>query len=323
MSPPAIGVIGGGAWGIALSLALAQGGQRVRLWVRDPGALSADRTLPRLPGHPLPQEIEVGDALPDTAPIQLLVVPTQHLRAIASRLRPVPGTALIACCKGVERGSFALPGEILADTQPAARAFVLSGPNFAAEIACFLPAAAVLAGDDLAQAQALVEALRLPTVRLYASDDPLGVQLGGAAKNVIAIAAGIAIGAGLGENARAALVTRGIAELSRLVVALGGQAATASGLSGIGDLLLTCTGPSSRNFSLGVALGRGETLAGILAGRNTVAEGVTTAPALLARAAAAGVEMPIVAAVSDLLGGSLRIEAAIGRLMRRPLRAER
>ncbi|MBB3174378.1 glycerol-3-phosphate dehydrogenase (NAD(P)+) [Endobacter medicaginis] len=317
-----IGVIGGGAWGIALAVVLARGGRRVRMWVRDPATLSAARTLPRLPDHVLPPAVSVGGVFPDAAAVQLLVVPTQHLRAVATRLRPGRGAALIACCKGVERGTGALPGEILAATQPAARHFVLSGPNFADEIAAGLPAAAVLAGDGMESAQALVETLRMPTLRLYASDDPLGVQLGGAAKNVIAIAAGIAIGAGLGENARAALVTRGIAELSRLVVALGGQAATASGLSGIGDLLLTCTGASSRNFSLGVGLGRGERLDDVLARRSTVAEGVSTAPALLARARAAGVEMPIVAAVAQVLDGTLDIASALRDLMSRPLRSE-
>lgn len=309
-----VAVIGAGAWGTALAIQAARAGNRVILWARDP---ERARAAPRLPGIALPQAVTLTGDLPD-APLTLLAVPVQYMRAIAARL---PGRGLVAvCAKGVEEATLALPLEILAETRPGRPACVLTGPNFAHEVAQGLPAAAVVAGPP-ARAQAIA-ALATPGFRLYGNDDAIGAQVGGAAKNVVAIAAGMVVGAGLGENARAALVTRGLAEIARLAAALGGRAETVSGLSGLGDLLLTCTGASSRNFSLGVELGRGRPLDAILAGRSAVTEGVRTAPALVARAARAGVAMPVAEAVAAVVQGRLDVAEAAAALLARPLRDE-
>jgi len=315
-----VAVIGAGAWGTALAVQAARAGNAVTLWARDPSTLRADRTMARLPGIVLPDRVAVTGTLPQRADIVLLAVPLQHLRGLAGQL--AVEAPLIACCKGVERDTLRLPTEILGALHPHLPCGVLTGPNFAEEIARGLPAAALLAGARLDLAQEWAATLATPAFRLYASDDPLGAQAGGAAKNVIAIAAGAAMGAGFGENARAALITRGLAELGRLIEALGGRAATAAGLSGMGDLVLTCTGASSRNYSLGVALGEGRSLPEILAGRSTVAEGVDTAPALAARAAALGVSLPIIEAVAALLTGRLSLEDAGRALLSRPLGTE-
>jgi glycerol-3-phosphate dehydrogenase (NAD(P)+) len=317
-----IAVVGAGAWGTALAIQAARAGNRVELWARDPAraaAIAAARANPRLPGVPLPASVSVTATLPARADAILLAVPMQHLRGVLARLRP-QGAPLVACVKGVERGTLLLPLELVAEVQPSRARAVLTGPNFAHEIAAGLPAASVVAGADAALRERIAKLLGTPSFRLYGNDDAIGAQVGGAAKNVIAIAAGAVIGAGLGENARAALITRGLAELSRLAVALGGKAETVAGLSGLGDLLLTCTGPSSRNYSLGHALGRGEPLADILAARDTVTEGVATAPALVARAA--GVDMPICAAVAALLEGQTTLQAAMAALLARPRRDE-
>jgi glycerol-3-phosphate dehydrogenase (NAD(P)+) len=240
---------------------------------------------------------------------------------VLESLPALPAPVLI-CAKGVEAGSLMLPLEILAATHPTAIAGVLSGPNFAHEIARGLPAAAVVASHDAGLRALGVARLGSPGFRLYGGDDPVGAEIGGAAKNVIAIAAGAVMGAGLGENARAALITRGLAEIARLALALGGRADTVAGLSGLGDLLLTATGPGSRNTSLGMALGRGESLADILAARQGVTEGVATAPALVARAASLGVEIPICAAVAELVSGKLSVQQAVAQLLSRPQRDE-
>jgi len=303
----AVSVVGAGAWGTALAIHLARIGRPVRLWARNPALLRG--TLPDL--------VEVVDALPGGAAV-LLAVPMQHMRAIAAGLPP--GGPLVACCKGVEYGTGRLPLEVLAEVQPGRQAAVLTGPNFAGEIAAGLPAAAVVAAVDAGLRDRLAALLGGPAFRLYGNADPLGAQLGGAAKNVIAIAAGCVSGAGLGENARAALVTRGVAELSRLVAALGGRPETAAGLSGLGDLVLTCTGRASRNFRLGEALGRGLPLAEALATLGGVAEGATTAPALMARAE--GIDLPICGAVAALLEGSLSLGDAVAALLARPRRDE-
>jgi glycerol-3-phosphate dehydrogenase (NAD(P)+) len=276
-------ILGAGAWGTALAIQAARAGNDVVLWARN-GAddIAVSRESPRLPGHRLPGEVRVTGQIPSTSDLTIAAVPTQSLRAL---LGSVPPTAeLVVCAKGIETGTLLLPLEIAADVWPQTSGAVLTGPNFAGEIASGLPSAAVVAGLDPALRESVMGRLATPSFRIYGGDDPIGAQLGGAAKNVIAIAAGAVTGAGLGENARAALITRGLAELARLVVALGGRAETVMGLSGLGDLLLTCTGPASRNFSLGLALGRGESLASILAARTAVTEGVATAPALLARA---------------------------------------
>lgn len=317
-----IAVIGAGAWGTALAIVASQGGRRVTLWARD--AARADtmrqtRRNPRLADAILPDTIDVTNRLPQ-ARITLLAVPLQHLRAVSKEL-PI-GDTLVVCAKGIEAGTLRLPLEILAETQPRCRHAVLSGPNFAHEIARLLPAAAMVASEDAAARHDIVTSLATPQFRLYGNADAIGAQIGGAAKNVIAIAAGAAIGAGLGENARAALITRGLAELIRLSEALGGQTATIAGLSGLGDLMLTCTGASSRNYSLGLALGQGRALTDILAERSTVAEGVATAPALLARASQSGVSLPICAAVAALVSGAGTIPDMIGSFLARPLRDE-
>ena len=314
-----VAVVGAGAWGTALAVQAARAGHEVALWARDPAPIRAARASPRLPGVALPDRIEVVGALPGPGfDAVLLAVPVQHLGAVAAELRT--DAPLLACAKGVEAGSGRLPLELLDALHPGHPAAVLSGPNFAHEVAAGLPAAAVVASGDAVLRAHLAGLLAGPTFRLYGSADPVGVQLGGAAKNVIAIGAGAVIGAGLGENARAALVTRGLAELGRLVAAGGGRAETVAGLSGLGDLLLTCTGDASRNVSLGLALGRGERLADALAGRRGATEGVATAPALVARAA--GVDMPICAAVAALLEGRLDLRGAIASLMSRPPRDE-
>ncbi len=316
-------VIGAGAWGTALAIQAARAGNDVTLWARDPAraqAIAASRENPRLPGQRLPDAVQVVSApLPASADVALLVVPMQHLRGVLEHL-PTPDAPLVVCIKGVEAGTLRLPLEVVAELRPGAPTAVLTGPNFAHEVAAGLPAASVVAAADAAVRDRITALLATPSFRLYGNDDPVGAQVGGAAKNVIAIAAGAVIGAGLGENARAGLITRGLAELARLAVALGGRADTVMGLSGLGDLLLTCTGPSSRNFSLGLALGRGELLADVLAARSTATEGVATAPALVARAAA--VDMPICTAVAELLAGRTTLAEAIASLLARPRRDE-
>lgn len=325
---PKLAVLGAGAWGTALAIQAAAAGHAAALWARDPGraaAIAAARENARyLPGIALPPGVAVtaeAAAALDGAEAAILAVPAQHLRAVLAGLPPTLPPLLLAA-KGVEQGSLRLPLEVVAAARPGQAAAVLSGPNFAHEVAAGLPAAAVIASAAPALRDRLGDLLATPGFRLYGSDDPIGVQVGGAAKNVIAIAAGAVIGAGLGENARAALVTRGLAELSRLAVALGGRAETAAGLSGLGDLLLTATGPASRNTSLGMALGRGRRLAEVLAERAGVTEGVATAPAIIARAAAAGVELPVCEAVAALLAERLTLAAAVERLLSRPRRDE-
>jgi glycerol-3-phosphate dehydrogenase (NAD(P)+) len=318
-SAPEIAVIGAGAWGTALAVLFAHSGKSTTLWVRDADraqVMATTRENPRLPSVPLPQALTVTNDIP-MARLLLIAVPTQNLRATLLSL-PASTSPIILCCKGLEAGTLLLPPE-LPIKNPVA---ILTGPNFAHEIAAFLPAAAVIATPDATLRASIMHTLQTPTFRLYGSPDMLGAALGGAAKNVIAIAAGIVIGAGLGENARAALITRGIAEIARLAQTLGGRAETVSGLSGLGDLILTCTGPSSRNFSLGHALGQGKTLASILSHRSAVTEGVATAPALLARATAAGVEMPITAAVTKLLADDTSTLETVQALMGRALRDE-
>ena len=301
-----IAIVGAGAWGSALALHAHRIGHRVTIWARDPAK-------PRLP-----PAIAVTADLPERADAILLAIPVQHMRPVLAAMRP--RAPMVVCAKGIEAATHHLPLEILADLHPGAPAAILTGPNFAAEIAAGQPAAAIVAAADPALRAALVALLAGPAFRLYGNDDPVGAQLGGAAKNVIAIAAGIVIGAGLGENARAALVTRGLAELARCAVAQGGRAETVAGLSGLGDLLLTCTGPASRNFSFGLALGRGVMIQSALAEACGVVEGVPTAPALVARAAP--VELPICAAVADLLAGGTTAAAAIAALMTRRLKDE-
>ncbi len=326
-SPPGhVAVLGAGAWGTALAIQALRAGAHATLWARDPARAALIRASgenPRLPGILLGAVRVTADAAEALAGASLLVlaVPTQHLGETLARL-PADLPRALVVAKGVEAATLRLPLEALAAARPHLAAAVLSGPNFAREVAAGLPAAAVVASADPALRGRAVALLSTTAFRLYGSADPVGVQVCGAAKNVVAIAAGAAMGAGLGENGRAALVSRALAEITRLVAALGGRPETAAGLSGLGDLLLTCTGASSRNHAFGVALGRGATPAEALAATAGVAEGAATAPALLARAGAAGVEMPVCAAVAAVLAGALSVRDAVARLLERPRGAE-
>jgi glycerol-3-phosphate dehydrogenase (NAD(P)+) len=318
-----IGVIGAGGWGTALAVLFANAGKNVALWARDAQAVTRMRSNgenPRLPGIKLPKNLTLIETFPDAA-ILLLAVPMQYARATLIALPP-QNTPMVLCCKGLEAGTLLLPPELLAELHPEMPVAMLTGPNFAHEIAANLPAATVLASTNAELRGKLISALHTATLRLYGSPDITGAALGGAAKNVIAIAAGVVMGAGLGENARAALITRGIVEIARLAAALGGRSETVTGLSGMGDLLLTCTGASSRNFSLGFELGKGQSLLSILANRTSVTEGVSTAPALLERAQRAGVEMPITQVVSGLLAGEMTVSETVFSLMSRALKDE-
>jgi glycerol-3-phosphate dehydrogenase (NAD(P)+) len=308
-----VAVIGAGAWGTALALHADRAGHRVTLWARN--RLQAAEN-PRLPGFALPPSIQVTTALPAMADAMLLAVPMQHLSATLARLRPC--APLLLCCKGLDATTLMLPTEV-AQAQGLSAA-VLTGPNFASEVAAGLPAASVVAAEDAALRALFCTLLAGPKFRLYGNADPVGAQLGGAAKNVIAIAAGVVMGAGLGENARAALVTRGLAEISRLAVALGGKAETVAGLSGLGDLVLTCTGPGSRNFAYGFALGQGAALGSLGRENGPVVEGVATAPALLARAGS--VDLPICRGVADLVCGRRVVAEVIAGVLSRPTRNE-
>ncbi len=323
-----VAVVGAGAFGTALAVLLATGGTPVRLWARRPeaaAAIAAARTnAGHLPGVPLPDAVEVTADLGSlsAADLWLVAVPAQHMRAVLAQA-PVGGRpTLVITAKGLEAGTLLLMGEVAAEVAPACPVAILSGPSFAADIARGKPTAVTLAAADLATARALAERLQRPFFRPYASDDPVGAQVGGLAKNVLAIGCGIVVGAELGESARAALVTRGFTEMTRLGLAMGGRAATMAGLSGLGDLVLTAGSLRSRNMSLGVALGRGQTAEAALAGRTDVAEGAATAPALRRLARRLGVEMPISEAVAALLLGEARLGEVIAGLLARPLRAE-
>jgi glycerol-3-phosphate dehydrogenase (NAD(P)+) len=308
-------ILGAGAWGTALAIHAANQGHKVSLWARDPARVGRDN--PRLPGARLPDNVSVV-AHPLAASATLVAVPMQHVRAVLDRLRP-PGP-LVLCCKGLELETGLLPLEVAAVGAPGVEAVVLTGPNFAHEIAAGLPAASVVAGGSADLRAHVMALLGAPAFRLYGNDDAVGAQLGGAAKNVVAIAAGAVTGAGLGENARAALITRGLAEMARLAVSLGGRAETVAGLSGLGDLMLTCAGPTSRNFALGLGLGQGRSLAELLPEGGPVVEGVATAPALLVRAPDA--DLPVTRAVADLLAGRASLGEAISGLLSRPMKNE-
>ena len=311
-----VAVLGAGAWGQALSLLLHAEGHAVTLHARRPEAvLDTGRRSRRLPDAILPAGLAVAPlAEPSDAALVLVAVPVAHLRAtLAATGRS--HAPLVLCCKGMEAATEALPAEIAAACHPGRPVALLSGPNFAHEIARGLPAAAVLAAATRALAEDCAAIVGTTRFRLYPSDDPIGVGVCGAAKNVMAIAAGVAIGAGLGENARAALIARGLAETGRLAQALGGRADTVAGLAGAGDLVLTATGTASRNTRRGLAIGRGDPDPGHRA--DEVAEGVATAAPLLARGTRAGVDLPITASVASLLAGSLTVDGAVDRLLSR------
>lgn len=325
-----VSVIGAGAWGTALALIAARAGRQVTLFVRRPelaAVIAAQReNADYLPGIALPADIAVTSnlALALEAEAVLYAQPAQFLRAFCAAARPHwPQTgALVLCAKGVEQQSGLLLHEIAATELPAARVTALSGPSFAIDAARSLPTAVAIAGTDGALVDDLMQALSHGAFRPYGSDDLAGVEVAGAVKNVLAIACGMVIGAGLGDNARAALITRGLAEVSRLALAKGGRPETLMGLAGLGDLVLTCSSPKSRNMSLGQELGQGRTLPEILAGRHSVAEGVTTAAAVVTLARKLGVEMPIAEAVNRILHEGSRLGAEVETLLSRPLRRE-
>jgi glycerol-3-phosphate dehydrogenase (NAD(P)+) len=322
-----IGVIGGGAWGTALAQVVACDGEPVTLWAREAEvveAINRDHVNALfLSSVPLSPSIVATDDLGVLAEAEalLVVVPAQHVRSVLSAM-DVGATPLVLCAKGIEAGSRQLVGEVARAVQPKAPIAVLSGPTFAHEVAAGLPTAVTLACEDVVLGAALAERIASPTFRTYASDDVAGAEIGGAVKNVLAIGCGVVEGAGLGQNARAALIARGFAEMTRFGMARGARAETMAGLSGLGDLVLTCSSTSSRNFSLGVGLGEGRSAAELLSDRRTVAEGAFTAPVLREAAAEAGIDMPVCEAVCALLEGA-PVSNVIGALLSRPLRDER
>ena len=321
-----IGVIGGGAWGTALAQVAARGGEEVLLWAREPEVVAsinhAHENARFLAGIALPESIRATGSLGDLAGCDalLVVVPAQHVRAVLAETT-VGAIPLVLCAKGIEAGTQLLVGEVAHALHPQAPIAVLSGPTFAHEVAVGRPTAVTLACADEALAAALAERLGGPAFRPYVSTDVIGAEIGGAVKNVLAIACGVVEGAGLGQNARAALIARGFAEMVRFGLARGARAETLSGLSGLGDLVLTCSSTSSRNFSLGMGLGQDKRAADLLADRLTVAEGAFTAPVLREAAMAAGVAMPVVEAVCDLLDGR-DVRSVIDALLARPLTRE-
>lgn len=321
-----IGILGGGAWGTALACVLAGKNIGVKLWAREADVAASiaggDGNPCFLPGVNLPMGIAASASLRSLSAcdIWLVAVPAQHLRGVLDEARP-EGRTLVLCAKGIEAGTHKLMSEVAAEVAPEASLAVLSGPTFAAEVANGKPTAVTLAAHDAMLGASLVDLLATPRFRPYLSDDVTGAEIGGAVKNVLAIACGVVIGRGLGENARAALLARGYAEMLRFAVARGGRAETLAGLSGLGDLVLTCGSAQSRNLSLGIAIGKGRPVIDLLLDRVTVAEGAATAPVLVEAAAACGVDMPIAATVAALLNGA-PVGPAIDALLARPLRGE-
>jgi glycerol-3-phosphate dehydrogenase (NAD(P)+) len=325
-----IGVVGAGAWGTALAQVGANAGQQVTLWAMEAEIVRAIQETRENPVF-LPS-ITLSDAIKVTSDIGLMadvdavlaVVPAQFMRQTLARLAQylAAGTPVILCSKGIEQGSLRLMSEILAEELPYCIPAVLSGPSFAKDVAIGLPTAVTLACADHELGAKLVDMIGISTFRPYLTSDLVGAEIGGAVKNVLAIACGMAEGRGLGESARAALITRGFTEMTRLGVALGGNAKTLAGLCGLGDLVLTCSSKSSRNFSLGVALGKGQTLDEALSGKRSVAEGAATAPALLALAHSKEVSMPICEGVAAILAGRVGVAHAIEALLSRPFKAE-
>ena len=324
------GVIGAGAWGTALAQVCARAGLQVTLQARETEVVESiaakrENTL-FLPGVALESEIAAVADMAGLADCDLIlaVAPAQHLRSALTALGPHlrAGVPVVLCSKGVEQGTLKLMTEVAAETLPGAPLAVLSGPSFAGEVARSLPTAVTLACEDEALGRAIAGAIATPTFRPYLAADMIGAEAGGAVKNVLAIACGIVEGKGLGRSAHAALITRGFAELTRLAVALGARAETVAGLCGLGDLVLTCSSPQSRNMSVGLALGGGMTLTEALAGKLSVAEGVASAPAVRALADRLGVEMPICQTVAAILAGEVEVDAAILGLLSRPLKSE-
>ena len=322
-----LGVIGGGAWGTALAQVAASSGDETLLWAIEPEVVESvngrhENSL-YLPGQLLEGTIRATSDLLDlhVCDAWLVVTPAQHMRGVLERA-PAFARPLVLCAKGIEERSGQLLHSVARQACPKADIAVLSGPTFAHEVAKGLPTAVTLAAEDAALAEALRDRLAQPTFRIYVSDDVAGAEIGGAVKNVLAIACGVVEGKGLGQNARAALIGRGFAEMSRFGQALGAKRDTLAGLSGLGDLVLTCTSTSSRNYSLGIGLGQGRAASDLLADRRTVAEGAFTAPVLARLAREQGVDMPIVDAVDALIGGRASVEQVLDALLTRPPRAE-
>jgi glycerol-3-phosphate dehydrogenase (NAD(P)+) len=317
-----IGIVGAGAFGTALAVALAKGGQPVRLWARDPAKVLSMQETRRnegaLPGVTLPERVSVHADIDEILGGQalLLATPMQSLGALLDAWPQIDGRQpLVACCKGVDLATLRGPVGLIDARRPGCTAALLTGPSFAADIARGLPTALTLATTG--KAVGLQELLATATLRLYRTDDVRGAELGGALKNVIAIAAGTVIGAGLGDSARAALMTRGYAEITRLALALGARAETLAGLSGLGDLVLTCTSAQSRNFRYGFSIGRAESF-----DPSVTVEGVATAHAARKLANGLGIEMPVTAMVDALASGGIALDDAIRQLMSRPLKEE-
>ena len=321
-----VGVVGGGAWGTALAQVAAEGGDTL-LWAREPEVVESVNAVHEnslfLPGVPLDPRIRATAALEELAGCEalLIVTPAQHMRKVLAAM-PRLSVPLILCAKGMEEASTKLMHDVAHEEQPDAPVAVLSGPTFAHEVAARQPAAVTLSVEDREVGERLRARLARPWFRPYLSDDVVGAEIGGAVKNVLAIACGVVEGRKLGLNARAALISRGFAEMTRFGLARGARAETLAGLSGLGDLVLTCSSTNSRNFSLGKGLGEGKSAAELLADRRTVAEGAFTAPVLHHAADALGIDMPIVAAVNALLSDEASVEDVVGQLLARPLRTE-
>jgi glycerol-3-phosphate dehydrogenase (NAD(P)+) len=322
-----LAVIGGGAWGTALAQVVASGGRETLLWAREPEVVDAVNAAHEnpvfLPGQSLDPAIRATGDLAELAQCDawLVVTPAQHMRVVLEAA-PQSGTPMILCSKGIEERSGQLLHDVARGACPDVPIAALSGPSFANEVAAGLPTAVTLAADDEPLGQALRDRIARPAFRIYLTDDVVGAEIGGAVKNVLAIACGVVAGKGLGENARAALIARGFAEMTRFGLDCGARRETLAGLSGLGDLVLTCSSTSSRNFSLGKGIGEGRSVAELLADRRTVAEGAFTAPVLARLAAERGVDMPIVAAVDGLLAGRFTVDEVLEQLLARPPRAE-
>ncbi len=324
------GVIGAGAWGTALALVCARAGLDVVLQARETEVVDSIRARrineAFLPGVTLDARITVTSDLADLSDCDLVlaVPPAQFMRYTLAAFAPHAraDAPILLCSKGIERGSLKLMTQVLAETLPDAPAAVLSGPSFAADVSRGLPTAVTLACEDAVLGEALMATLSAPGFRPYLATDLIGAEVGGAIKNVLAIACGLSEGRGLGKSAHAALITRGFAEMTRLGVALGAEPQTVAGLCGLGDLVLTCSSPQSRNMSLGLALGQGQTIEQALVGKRSVAEGYESAPAVRELAARAGVEMPICEGVAALLAGEVTVDGLIDALLSRPLKSE-
>ena len=322
-----LGIIGGGAWGTALAQVASAGDRETLLWALEPEVVEAinsgHENRAFLVGVPLNPAIRATSDISDLDQCDawLVVTPAQHMRAVLERAADCD-KPLVLCAKGIEERSGELLHRVAKHVCPKAHVAVLSGPTFAHEVAKGLPTAVTLAAEDAGLAERLRERIKQPTFRIYVSDDLAGAEIGGAVKNVLAIACGVVEGKGLGQNARAALIGRGFAEMTRFGLAFGAKRETLAGLSGLGDLVLTCSSTSSRNYSLGVGIGQGRSASELMSNRKTVAEGAFTAPVLARLAKDKGIEMPIVDAVHALIAGRADVDEVLGALLSRPARSE-